>query len=289
MKTILYATDYSKNSVAALKYAQKFSKTMDSLLVVTHVFGYGMVTESVVLDDPELRKNALKANRTRLEEFCKEYLGEDRKKTNIQIVPIENMSIVDGVIGVASEWHAQIIVVGTKGESVLKEIFMGSTAKQLIEKAPCPIMTIPTEANYKPFKTIVYATDFEEEDVYAIKKLSEFAERFEAEIKMVHISTKKAYSGETQMEWFKDALLEKVDYGPLEFQLLLSENIFEALRTYLGDVGADLVVMLERKKSGFLKKWYHADKVKKMETYGKVPLLSFNEGNHEIFHFSAEL
>jgi len=40
MKTILCATDYSPNSIAALKYAYAISKKMDAGLLVIHVFDY---------------------------------------------------------------------------------------------------------------------------------------------------------------------------------------------------------------------------------------------------------
>ncbi len=286
MKTILYATDYSENSAAALKYAQKLSAVMQSRLVVSHIFGYPVITESMATDAlPELRKSAMKINRERLEDFCKKHLGKDWKKKNIQIVPVEDLFVLDGLIGVANDWHADLIVVGTKGESAVMETLLGSTTKRLIKKAPCPVLAIPSDASYHSPKTLVYATDFEQEDVYAIKKLTEMGQRFDAEIKVVHISTKDEYAGETQMEWFKDMLLEKVVYQKMEFELLFSNDIFETLRSYLDNVDADMVVMLEREKKGFLKKWFHRDTVTRMQSYGKVPLLSFNEANQQILHF----
>lgn len=69
--------------------------------------------------------------------------------------------------------------------------------------------------------------------------------------------------------------------------MLFSEAVFESLRVYLGDVGADMVVMLEREKHGFLKKLFHQDPVKKMESYGRVPLMSFNEVNHPTLYFNS--
>lgn len=286
MKTILYTTDYSNNSVAALKYAKKLCAVMQSRLLVGHVFGYPVVSETMVAGAlPELRKNVVKANHARLEDFCIKHLGKEWKKMNVQVVPVEDLFVLDGIIGTANDWNAELIVVGTRGESAVQELFLGSTTKQLIKKAPCPVLAIPSDASYLMPKTIVYATDFEGEDVYAIKKVTELAERFDAEIKVVHISTKKEYAGETQMEWFKDMLLDKVDYQKLEFELVFSEDIFETLRAYLGDEGADLVVMLERKNSGFLKKWFHRDTVARMESYGRVPLLTFNEANQKILHF----
>ena len=86
------------------------------------------------------------------------------------------------------------------------------------------------------------------------------------------------------MKWFKDALKERLAYKNIEFKLFISDDIFDSLRVYLGDVGADLVVMLEREKKG-LKKWLHQDLVKKMESYGRVPLMRFNERNHQTFNY----
>jgi len=290
MKTILYATDFSKNSVAALKYAQKLAETMEFRLVITYVFVNRIVPENVLLDEhQELRKKAFKANRLRMEEFCREQLGKDWRRMNIQIVPEANKSIVKGIIAVANEWHAQMIVVGTKGESALREIVIGSTTEQLVNKAPCPIMAIPADVDYKPFETIVYATDFEEEDLFAIRKLTEIAKSYDAVIKVVHIVTEEEYEGETQMEWFKEMLDAKVSYDKIEFKLFFSDHIFESLRVFLGDVNADMVVMLEREHKGIFNKWFRPDLVKKMKSYSRVPLLSFREGNHQLLYFSAVL
>ncbi|WP_289644294.1 universal stress protein [Maribacter aestuarii] len=291
MKTILYATDYSDNSVAALKYSKFLAERLNYRLVVCHVFKYPTILGSTVLSEPfpKLEKNAFKTHRTKLEDFCKEHLEPGWKGPNVQLQPVENKSVMNGILSTAEEWHAQMVVAGMKGENVLKEIIIGSTTKNLIEKAPCPILAIPEDAGQVPLKTIVYATAFEEEDVYAIRKLTELAQVFKAEIQVVHIVTEDEYEGETQMEWFKDMLQEKVNYEEIEFKYMFSDNILHSLRLYLDDVEADMVVMLEREHKGIFKKWFHGDLVKKMESYSKVPLLSFREGNHQLFYFSAVL
>lgn len=291
MKTILYATDYSINSVAALKYAHKMSEQMGTRLVVTHVFGYPIILglEDLNKPFPHSEENAFIHHREQLEEFCAEHLGNQWKSPNVQVEPVTEKSVVQGIISKAIDWHAYLIIVGVKGESAVRELLVGSTTKHLMEKAPCPILAVPTDAGYMLPKTIVYASDFEEEDIYAIRKLAEMAESLDAEIKVVHISTKKEYVGEMHMEWFKDQLKKKVTYSRIGFELLFSEDVFESLRLYLGEVNADLIVMLERKKKGLSKKWFHRDLVKRMETYGKVPLLSFREGNHQLFYFKAAL
>ena len=221
----------------------------------------------------------------KLEKFCIEHLGNDWNASNIQLEIKENKSVIKGIFSSAAEWHADLILVGMKGGSGLREVIVGSTTKQLIEKAPCPVLAIPTKVGYRQIETIVYATDFEEEDIRTINQLVEIAEPLQAKIHITHISTQDEYKGDMQMEWFKDALKEKVSYKNMIFKLVLSDDIFNALRIYLGDVGADLVVMLEREKKGFTKKMFHKDLVKKMESYGKIPLLSFNEHNHQTLYY----
>ncbi|MBD0777545.1 universal stress protein [Maribacter sp. ANRC-HE7] len=291
MKTILYATDYSGNSVAALKYAREMLNQIGTRLVVTHVFDYPTVLGTEMLSEPfpQLEKDAFTTHRSKLEQFCEEHLGRNWENPKIQLEAVENKSVVKGIISVADEWHAYLIVIGIKGGSVLREMIMGSTTKHLIEKAPCPILSIPADVSHAPIKTIVYATDFEEEDVYAIRKLAEMAEQLDAEIKVVHISTKEEYKGEIQMKWFKKMLHKKVTYKRIHFELLFAEDVFDALRIYLGDKNADLMVMLEREHKSIIKKWFHRDLVKKMESYGRVPLLSFRGANHQLFYFNQPL
>lgn len=291
MKTIVYATDYSENSVAALKYAHALSAQIGDRLVILHVFDYPTILGTEGLDEPfpHLEETAFKNHRTKLEKFCGDHLGSDWKDPNIQLEAVENKSVIKGVISVAEEWHAQIILVGMKGGSSLRELLMGSTTKQLIEKAPCPVLAVPEDTSHATIKTIVYATDYEEEDIYAIKKLVEMATSLDATIKLVHISTKNEYKGDMQMEWFKGTIREKVEYKNMTFQVLFSEDIYDSLRIYLGDVGADLMVMLERGKAGFLKKWFDKDIIKKFESYGRVPLLSFRDDHHQLFYSSAVL
>ncbi|MDO1513918.1 universal stress protein [Maribacter confluentis] len=287
MKTIVYATDYSKNSVEALKYAHYLNTKLGTRLVILHVFDYPTVLGSKSLSEPfpNLEKDNFRMHHEKLKKFCTEHLGNDWNSFNIQLAIKENKSVIQGIFSSAAEWHADLILVGMKGGSGIREIIVGSTAKQLIEEAPCPVLTVPTIVGYRQIETIVYATDYEEEDIHTIKKLVEIAKPLQAKIHVTHISTQNEYKGDMQMEWFKDALKEKVSYKDIIFKLILSDDIFDALRIYLGDVSADMVVMLEREKKGLRKKWFHKDLVKKMESYGKIPLLSFNEYNHQTLYY----
>ncbi len=280
MKTILFATDYSKNAVTAIKYAHGLSSKLGANLLVIHIYSLPMMLglEFDIFYD-ELGKTTLKKHNTKLKRFCKKYLGKDLDGINVQTEAFENLSVSQGILAKADEHKAFMIVIGMKKESAIKELFMGDTSMSLIEKAPCPVLLIPENAS-ENLKSIVYATDFEQEDIGAIFKLTQIAKKFNAKIKVVHIDTSDSGDGYLKMEWFKEMVEQKVAYKKISFKVFSSEEIFQTLKIYLDSNNIDMVAMLEREKSGFLKKLFQRDMVKEMESFGKIPLLSFNEANY---------
>ncbi|MFD1553363.1 hypothetical protein DNU06_06775 [Putridiphycobacter roseus] len=288
MKKILCATDYSENAEVALKYAYAISKKLQAKLVVTHVFDYPTILGTIIEEEsfPLLEKDTLKQQQTKLETYCMAHLGTDLKENHVEISVLDDKSVLHGLISKIDEIHAFMVVVGMKGATISRELIMGSVTKQLIDKANSLVVAVPSCANYKAIETIVYATDFEtDKDIEVIQKLTGLANAFDATIKVVHISTEKGYSDATQMGWFETKLKEKVKYDKISFKVIVSETVFESLKDYLDNVEADMVVMLERKEKGIFKKIFHQDLVKKMEIYGKIPLVSFNEENFGMFDF----
>ena len=281
MKTILYATDYSENAKTAIKYAHVLSSKMGATLLVIHIYKLPLILglELEAFYD-ELEKTTFEKNQTKLINFCKKHLGQNLDLLKVKTYSFEDLSVVQGIISKATEHKASMIIIGMKKESAIKELFMGDTSMDIIEKAPCPVLAIPKDANFQNLKTIVYATDFEQEDIEGIHKVSQIARKFNSNIKVVHISTTQETDEKVEMEWFKEMVRQKVTYKKIEFEVLTSDEIFIALRAYLETVDANLVAMLEREKSGFLRNLFHRDLVKEMESFGKIPLLSFNEANY---------
>lgn len=281
MKTIIFAADYSKNAIIALKYAYRLSSKLGTNLLVVHIYSLPLMLglEFDVFYD-ELEKTTQKKHNTKLKKWCKKHLGKDLAGMNVKTEAFENLSVFQGILSKANEHKAFMIVIGMKKESAIKELFMGDTSMALIEIAPCPVLLVPESASDKNLETIVYATDFEQEDIGAIYLVSQIARKFNAKITVVHIAPSILGDGKIKMEWFKEMVEQKVTYKKIKFKVLFSEEIFKTLKAYLDNNEIDMVAMLEREKSGFLKKLFHRAMVKEMESFGNIPLLSFNEANY---------
>jgi nucleotide-binding universal stress UspA family protein len=48
----------------------------------------------------------------------------------------------DQVLAAASEWDADVIVIGTHGRSGVSRLVLGSTAESVVRHAPCPVLVI---------------------------------------------------------------------------------------------------------------------------------------------------
>lgn len=279
MKTILYPTDLSENSQNALTFAYQFSCKAAAQLVVLHIYD----TPTMLSSPPntptfqELEKGTKAHHIKMLEKFYTKILGEEAMQKNIRFEARSDSSTLKGIIAFTEEINPDLLVLGTKGASKLHEILMGSTAMGLIKKVACPVLTVPYDVKYQPPTSIVFATDFEDGDVIIIKKLTEIAGMFDGKITVVHVSSENEYAGNEKMEWFKEQIVIGVKYPKLQFELLISDAIYERLNSYLMENEINLIAMFERKRENIFKDWFHKDLVKKIEFHVKVPLLSFNE------------
>ena len=267
MKTIVCAIDYSPNAIAALKYADKLCSKIKSKLYVLHIY-----------DTSKLKASIKKEQITKLKNFCIKHLGQTPCSKNIEIEVIEDTSIIHGINTKVSKVKASLILTGLKGKSKFKSFLIGSTTKELISNAPCPILAVPKNQTLKQFNTIVYATAFEKEDICALIELSKIAAVYNAEIKVIHIAHTTEKESKLQMQWLKKNLLKKISYRKINFNLYNSNDTLYFLKLYLKEIKADMVAMLERNKNkNLLTKIFHNDLVIEMEISSEVPLISFND------------
>lgn len=276
MKSLLCATDYSINSIPALKMADTFSRKLNIPLYVIHVFDISVTFISTVsIAYTRMEEASFKKHAEKLKEFCITHLNREPDGKNLITIVKEGSIASNCIIEVAEEKDAGMIFVGKKGSTVVKDLFIGSTATALIEKAQTPLLVIPETYKAKDIRTIIYATAFEQADIFAIKEIVEWAENFDAEIKLFHVSTREEYAGEEQMAWFKEMLQQKVKYGKMSFELRFAEDIIGSLKSYLDEVKPDFLAMLEREGSSLIASLWHRDLVKRMKLETDIPLLSF--------------
>lgn len=62
--------------------------------------------------------------------------------TGSSMEAIIGSSVGDKILAEAASHHAELIVMGTHGHSILKQLLLGSVAQHVVRHASCPVVTI---------------------------------------------------------------------------------------------------------------------------------------------------
>ncbi len=277
MKTVLYATDRTEQSVPMLHYAHDLSIQLGADLVVLYVHQLPQVRVAVTRRPEQIEFKVAQEQKEILSAFCAEHLGSGIDSNKVQFEVVVNDSILNGVLEKSNQLLPDLVLIGRKEKYTDRGIFAGDIGQGLVKRSPCPVLIAPNHVNSVSIDTIVYATDFEEADILAIKKLVPIAKTVDAKIHIVHIATEKQYAGKDQMEWFKEMLKQQIDYENLEFKVIFSENIVKEIDSYSKSIKADLVALLHREEKGFFQNLFNKSIVTKLEDHIGIPLMSFNK------------
>ena len=274
MKKILFTTDFSTNAKKAFCFALNMAEKYQAELILAHVFDIPNVYNYPVEYNPsEMKPEMIKDWQGTLKDFFANY----DTKVKAKFVAVQHPSVVKGILSIIETHKPQLLVVGTRGKSRIKEVILGGTTKALVKRSPIPVMAIPDNTDQKDFDKVLYASDLREDDVQALKMLVQLVEPYQPEIQILHIHPDSEYKGIEKIEWFKALVKENIDYELISFEILRSDDNFSTLHNHMVRNKFDLLVMLEKKRSGIIDKLFHQDLVKKMEFHTRIPLLSYNE------------
>lgn len=276
MKTILFPTDFSNAAGAAFGYALQFADKFDAELIILHVYDLPIVetppmpeTAAEIYDIVEL--NQFESFKDQLPQ-----MHEIAERRNMGHVRTRNIllygDLVYNINKVCSEEECDLIIMGTKGATGLKETFIGSTASSVMSNAKAPVLAIPEEAEYHKITNIALATQFRDKDNEALTTTIKIAEQLRAHIYCVHIDNEyNTYDAELVNEW-------KSYYGasPISFHTIEERDMEQALHDFTERNNIHMLVM-RRHRRGFFEGLFHSSLTKKLAYHTKVPLLVFNE------------
>jgi len=146
-KTIVFPTDFSHASDAALPHAEALAKQSAARLLIVHVeeppLAYGGGELYYGLPEPSSDR-ILK-------------MLEDVKPADPKVPFAHRLTMGDPageIVRIAADEGAEMIVLGTHGRTGMTRLLMGSVAEAIVRRAPCPVLvyreTAETLAGRKP-------------------------------------------------------------------------------------------------------------------------------------------
>src|SRR5208282_6695462 len=260
LKNILFATDFSPYSNAALPYALAITRQYGEKLYGTHVVPF----ETTSLVAPDYWPGYVQQE----EELQRE--ASVRLEGQIRRVPHETISAIGDVWSVLSrliDEHAiDLIVVGTHGRTGARKFFMGSIAERIFRQAACPVLTVgpfvPSKHDGEiQFRRILFPTDFGKESLAALPHAISLAEENQSQLALLHVVEQPA-AGIVDVEGVTTSLVRRLkELAPAEADLWCdvacvvgfssqfappAERILEIAK----ERGADLIVLGVRPAHG---------------------------------------
>ena len=142
-KTIIFPTDFSSSSDAALAHATSLARDTGARLLIVHV-----AEPPTTYGGGEMYYGVLEPNLNELLRMLHAVHAED------PAVACEHRLLAgdpaSAITELARKENADLIVMGTHGRTGLVRLLMGSVAEAVVRRAPCPVFTFKQPKQPKP-------------------------------------------------------------------------------------------------------------------------------------------
>lgn len=143
VKTILVPTDFSAHAEKALSTAAELAKLFGGAKVsVLHAYHVDVPMVSPMAGGyalPQGFYEELRAQATaRVDELVEKLAAEGIDASGVALQTPAALAIVEQ----AEKLPADLIVMGTRGNTGLKHVLLGSVAERIVRTAPCPVLTV---------------------------------------------------------------------------------------------------------------------------------------------------
>ncbi len=277
---IVFPTDFSESANKAFAYALKIADNLGAEIITVHAYELPRVsprhmpnTLADIYDSIQLEK---------FEDYRDEVpaLRKIADDLNLSRVRVSNVmqegSPISTIVRVAKNEKADLIIMGTKGATGLREIFLGSVTGEVMEKATCPVLGVPEKAVIENgSKIIAVTTDFKEEDTLALQQVMNLASKLGAEVHCIHFDILGSETILHRLNSWKKTL--DFDVGNIHFEVISTASLEQGMIKYIEDKKVSITAMLTHKR-GFFEELFNYSLAKKMSYHLKTPVLAIPAG-----------
>lgn len=186
INNILFLTDFSPVSTAALHYALSVARRFEAKVYVTHVL------EPAFVAAPAAGFCEAASTRQDAEKKFGALLNEGELNDVLHEMILREGAVLPVVEKIVRERKIDLIVVGTHGRKGLHKVWPGSLAEKIYRNANCPVLTIGPENPANPkrdmsTRRILLATDLRDQAHRASDYAVAMAWRHGAELIVLHV------------------------------------------------------------------------------------------------------
>jgi len=273
MKTILAATDFSGNSLNAVRYAADFAMDIRAQLIILNAVPYPMITTEP--NRPEyIIESLLESSEKNLEELITQI--RQRTKGKISVSSQSAFGTVESQIKmVADRVKPLAIVMGITPAKTFERALMGTTIFHTINNIPFPVLIIPELISYQPIREIGLACDLKDVGHFIpFEIIKEWLSLFKANLNIVHVDINQADLNTSELTESVTLQNNLQAFNP-HFNFIGGSNLYEELNAFASRKNLDLLMIIP-KAHGISQVLQHKHS-RKVITHTQIPVLAFHK------------
>lgn len=144
-RSIVAAVDFSASSLTALEHAERFAALDGASLKVMHAYRdpweRGALAEEVGKHMPDFRERYREGVRSSVEKFA-DPIAHELRALKAEFHAMSHPSHAGAIGQFAKDAGADLIVLGSRGHSKLRDMFFGTTVEQVVRRTHCSVLVV---------------------------------------------------------------------------------------------------------------------------------------------------
>ena len=255
MKNILVPTDFSKISINAIEVAFDIAKRSGADVTLLHV-----VEEATPESFSVTGQGAPKGWEERM--FTAELIKKAKKQMEKIVLDPKFKSVtVNGEIRVGNPFHGMrtiiseqkpdLIVMGTRGQTNLETMIIGSNTERVVRHAKSPVLSIHQKPTSLNFKNIVFATGMHKDEEVFSKIVKRAQEIYKATVHFVRINTPGDFQRDRVVKDYMDKFAKKLGFKNYTINVYNDTSTEEGVIYFAESINADMIAMATHGRTGF--------------------------------------
>ncbi len=270
-----YALRIADSFKADIKLVNAYLDPMGTPQTYLESYSYQVNIDKVIREIEEETYKSLSAMAERLKKLIKE-----RKIKGVHVnFDLYKGNAVDTILQEIDEYKPAMVIMGTRGNELEGMRSYGSVTSHLIQKAKIPVLAVPKDYDgydFKSPKRVLYATNFDQTDFIALRRLVSFVKPFDAKIYCVHAALEEGQKmDEVQLRNIRTYLFDTMDAYNIECGLLETMDIQQGLEDFIDEQNIDVLAVTTQKRN-FLNRLLKPSMTRKFLFHGHIPLLVFH-------------
>lgn len=274
MKKILVPTDFSENAEDALQIAAQLAQRFGSEIYLLHMLELpvnmsGPMGETRSNDLPEALGFMKLAKKRFTEILARPYL----KGIKVHEI-VEFHQAFDGIMETSKEHGCDFIIMGSKGASGFKEIFIGSNTEKVVRTSEVPVLVIKENRPNFTVKDFVFATNLDSTNKKTLEKVVNFARLMDARLHLLYINTANEFITSKDTDNYLEKYVDGMNYDNYEFHIYNDDSVEQGVLNFSKKIQADLIGIATHGRKG-LSHFFNGSISEDLVNHAHIPVITF--------------